>query len=198
MSDLTSIDSQVRDCRDLPDAPALDSDAWDQLATTIYDEVAKAPEETHAAIRMSITVPIGDLHEQLISYEAWNDFALKNFRAAHIVRAHVITQLYVSLILVRETLLLAITKHLKPSAAEEITTYLTTGRCKSLRNAVAHGRWTYLEDFSGLEFWTGPINNPGRTRHEITGEELNLVQRLCRGTAIAILLVLMESRTTVA
>ena len=54
---------------------------------------------------------------------------------------------------------------MKTSAAEEIATYLTTGQRKALRNAVAHGRWTYLDDFSGIEFWTGPLANPGRTRH---------------------------------
>jgi hypothetical protein len=180
----------------LPDAPALTSDVWDRLLTTIYNEVQSAPQEVHAAIHRAITVPASDLHEQLISYEAWNRFALARANNPHIVRAHVITQLYVSLILVRETLLLAIAEHVKPSVAADISTYLTTGLRKSLRNAVAHGRWTYLDDFSGIEFWTGPLGNPGHTRHVIDAEELGLVQRLCRGTAIAILLALVESVPT--
>jgi hypothetical protein len=98
----------------------------------------------------------------------------------------------VSLILVRETLLLAVAKHMKASVAEDIAAYLTTGQRKALRNAVAHGRWTYLDDFSGIEFWPGPLSNPGGTRHVMDAEELGLVQRLCRGTAIAILLALVE------
>ena len=162
-------------------------------ATTIYGEVQHESQETGDAIRAAVTMPTKDLHDQLIAYEEWNRFALERKDSPHIVRAHVITQLYVSLILVRETLLLAVAKHMKTSAAEEIATYLTTGQRKALRNAVAHGRWTYLDDFSGIEFWTGPLANPGRTRHVMHTKELDLVQRLCRGTAIAILLALVES-----
>ena len=68
--------------------------------------------------------------------------------------------------------------------------FLSSGRRRTLRNAVAHGRWCYLPDFNGLECWVEPARGQPHQRFEVSHTDLDAWQLLSRGTAIAVLLAL--------
>lgn len=76
------------------------------------------------------------------------------------------------------------------SAFAAVRHFLSTGRRRMLRNAVAHGRWCYLPDFSGLEYWAEPSRAESHRRLEILQPDLDAWQLLSRGAAIAALLAL--------
>jgi hypothetical protein len=106
-----------------------------------------------------------------------------------ITRAHIVTQLYMSFVWLRDSMLEPVSAMLPGSATSTVIEFLSTDRRRVLRNAVAHGRWTYLPDFSGLEVWN--VDRTGaRTRAVITARELEAWQAVARGTSIAVLLAL--------
>jgi hypothetical protein len=74
------------------------------------------------------------------------------------------------------------------AAFRSVEIFLRTGRRRTLRNAIAHGRWCYLADFSGLECWDGR-EYPGE-RFEVSGPDFRAWQMLSRGTTIAALTAL--------
>ena len=103
-ANLTSLDVQLVRCRALHDVPALDAEVWGQPATTICigEAQLRAHEQVMPFVRRS-RCPPRICTTSSSRMREWNRFALERKDSPHIVRAHVITQLYVSLILVRET-----------------------------------------------------------------------------------------------
>jgi hypothetical protein len=66
---------------------------------------------------------------------------------------------------------------------------------RAFRNAIAHGNWKYLSDFSGIEFWSqkgSDINEP-YVKFEVLQEDLNFWQALARCTAYSSYLALEEN-----
>lgn len=132
--------------------------------------------------------------EELTAFQAWMDIAHANAENPVVVRAQVMTELYVAFVWLRDSLMkptaAAVSEHTAFAALER---FLSTGRRRTLRNAIAHGRWCYLHDFSGLECWAQPTRDRPHARFEIDQTDLGAWQLLSRGAAIATLLALTEA-----
>ncbi len=179
--------------RRLEDAPDLPNGTWDHLATTVHDEVAALGEEVHNQLRMSFLIPPERYAEELSAFQGWMDIAHANASNPAVVRAQVMTQLYVAFVWLRDSLMTPIAERAPEGAAVAIVhRFLTTDRRRLLRNAVAHGRWCYLPDFSGLEFWAEPSPGEAHRRFEILQRDLDGWQLLARGTALAALVALTD------
>lgn len=131
--------------------------------------------------------------EELTAFQAWMDVAHASHTNPVIVRAQVMTELYVAFVWLRDSLMKPTTAVLsKETAFAIVEKFLSSGRRRTLRNAIAHGRWCYLPDFSGLECWAEPSRGQPLQRFEISQSDLGAWQMLSRGTAIATLLALTE------
>jgi hypothetical protein len=187
------LDSQLQFARLASETPALTDGSWSQLATTVHREVASLSEASTNQLRRSVQIPPERYLEELTAFQRWMDFAHANATNPAIVRAQVMTELYVSFLWLQDSLMVPIAAVLPAgSVVSAITTFLGTGACERLREAVVHGRWCYLPDFSGLDCWTR-IGTDQRFEHfEVGDRDLNAWQLLSRGTAIAALLALTE------
>ncbi len=190
---LTHLDNQLLAARSATEAPVLPDRVWDCLATTIHDEIVGLDEAVTNQLRLSVLIPPERYVEELTAFQAWMDIAHTNADNPVIVRAQVMTEIYVAFVWLRDSLM-------KPTAAAvsdqttfaTIEQFLSSGRRRTLRNAIAHGRWCYLPDFGGLEYWAEPTRGQPHQRFEITHTELDAWQLLSRGTAIAVLLALTD------
>lgn len=188
---LRHLDRQLDSVRFATEAPDLPDPAWEGLATTVHDEIAGLDEAVRNQLRMSMHIPPERYVEELTAFQCWMEIAHANETNPVIVRAQVMTELYVAFVWLRDSVM-------KPTAAalSEQTTFVTierflsSGRRRTFRNAIAHGRWCYLSDFSGLEYWAEPSRGQQHQRLEISNVDLEAWQLLSRGTAIAALIAL--------
>lgn len=124
----------------------------------------------------------------MTAFQSWMDLANANAPNPIVARAQVITQLYVSFVWLRDSLMTPVQSMLPGSTVAAAVEFLSSAERRHLRNAVAHGRWTYLSDFSGLEYWDGlPLR-----RLIVLANDLGAWQMLSRATSIAILLALTD------
>ncbi len=92
------------------------------------------------------------------SFQGWTEFADQNRENPFVVRARVMTELYVSFVWLRDSVLRPVCTVLAvETSVRRVYDYLESGSRRNLRNAVAHGRWTYLQDYSGIEYWDGNV-----------------------------------------
>ena len=188
---LTHLDNQLLAARASTEAPDLPDRVWDCLATTINDEIAGLDETSANQLRLSLLIPPERYLEELTAFQTWMDIARANADNPVIVRAQVMTQLYVAFVWLRDSVM-------KPAAAAvsdqtafaTIERFLSSGHRRMLRNAIAHGRWCYLPDFKGLECWAEPTRHRPHQHFRISHTDLEAWQLLSRGTAIAALLAL--------
>jgi hypothetical protein len=103
-----------------------------------------------------------------------------------IVRAQIMTQLYGAFLWLRDSLMTPVGSALPGTTTAAIVQFLCTDDRRRLRNSVAHGRWRYLPDFSGLECWDG---RPP-TVFTITSADLGAWQLVSRASTTAVLLAL--------
>lgn len=190
--DLTMLDHQLRRISG-GETPELPVEAWGHLATTIHHDVVSLGPTTMQQLRADLLIPSDRYVEEMEAFQAWTDIAKANSANPVIVRAQVITELYVAFVWLRDSVM-------KPAAAAVpdgsalgiVEGFLSSGQRRLFRNAIAHGRWCYRTDFSGLEYWARPNNGQSHQRFEISQEVLGAWQVLSRGTAIAVLLALSE------
>lgn len=142
-------------------------------------------------MRTSILIPPERYIEELTAFQVWMDIAHANNRNPVIVRAQVMTELYVAFVWLRDSLMRPAAAVLPPGATlAEVERFLASGRRRALRNAIAHGRWCYLPDFGGLEYWAEPSRGKQHERFEISQTDLDAWQLLSRGVAIGVLIAL--------
>lgn len=190
---LEHIDRQLVKARAVTESPELPNDVWHCLATTIYSEITSFAETATNRLRRSVPIPPERYVEELKAFEAWMTISHANADNPAIVRAQVMTELYVAFVWLRDSLMEPIAKEVTDdSAFATIERFLREGRRRNLRNAIAHGRWCYLPDFSGLECWDQPSRGTPNPRFEISQTELDAWQLLSRGTAIAALCALTD------
>lgn len=191
---LPSLDNQLVAGRVASEAPELSDEIWSQLATRIYDEVVGLEEPVVNRLRQAVLIPPERYVEELTAFQAWMDIANANAGNPVIVRAQVMTELYVAFVWLRDSLMKPVASVLaQHSAFATVERFLSGGRRRQLRNAIAHGRWCYLPDFRGLEYWAEPKQGHPHDRFEITNTDLNAWQLLSRGAAIAVLLALTDA-----
>ncbi|MEX2670816.1 MAG: hypothetical protein WD294_01770 [Phycisphaeraceae bacterium] len=165
--------------------PALDSN---QLATTIAAQVAALPKDAKARVTAASPIPLANRVEELRAFQGFMDLVHDTpDRHPAVARAQVVYQLYICFVYLGEPCFKVLKKELPGgSTAKRCCRFLTDNPVRALRNAVAHGNWRYLPDFSGLEYWArkGDENTPV-VRFEVPQQELNFWQALARCTAYA-------------
>ncbi len=188
---LPHLDGQILGVRDELHGLSLPEQAWSVVASAIHEEVAGLGEEVINRLRVRLAIPPESYLDELSAFQAWMDIAHSNAANPVIVRAQVMTELYVAFVWLRDSLMDPLSEVISPSGvARSAIDFLRTGDRRRLRNAVAHGRWCYLSDFSGLECWDG---RPP-TRFNIGSDELEAWQLLSRGLSIAVLLAMTDSQ----
>ncbi len=193
---LAHLDRQLLDARLGTEAPDLPDTVWSHLAATIHSEIAELDEAITNQLRVSVLIPPERYVEELTAFQTWMDIAQANASNPVIVRAQVMTQLYVAFVWLRDSLMKptaeVVSQH---STFTTVERFLASGRRRTLRNAIAHGRWCYLPDFTGLEWWAEPSWGQTHERVEISQIDLDAWQLLSRGTAIPVLLALTGERS---
>ena len=160
----------------------------DALASSIAREVQGLSFEAKDRVRSASLIPIGACLEELIAFQKWMDLAHGPMPHPAVIRAQVITELYVCFVYLGEACFGVLKKELPAgSATRKCCKFLTENPIRALRNAVAHSNWNYLRDFSGLEFWAkkGADPNEHPSRFVVLQDELSFWQALARCTAYA-------------
>ena len=187
------LDSQLLSARLAAEAPELPNNVWPSLATQIHAEVAGLDAASLNRLRLAIRVPPDRYRDELDAFQAWMDLAHRNRQNPFVVRAQVITELYVAFVWLRDSVMKQAAKSVpEDSALFIVEHFLRTGNRRLLRNAIAHGTWCYLPDFGGLEYWAEPSAGRPHQRFEIRQDELHAWQLLSRGVAIAVVLALTD------
>jgi len=191
------LDRQLCEARRATETPDLSEFDWTHLATTIHGEVSGLGEAAMNHLRSTTPIPPERYIEELVAFQEWMEIAHANESNPVIVRAQVMTQLYVSFVWLRDSLMRPIADALpEKTTFRSVESFLRTGQRKTLRNAIAHGRWCYLADFSGLECWDGR-DYPGQ-RFVVSEHDFRAWQMLSRGTTIAALTALTAPKISAA
>lgn len=191
---LENLDQQLSKAKTATEVPQIPKHLWTCLATTIHNEIASLDEVTANTLRVSIPIPPERYVEEMLAFQSWMDFGRANGNNPVVVRAQVMTELYVAFVWLRDSLVKPCIDHLAEDATlTEIERFFSNGRPRKLRNAIAHGHWYYLPNYDGLEFWAEPSRGAPHERIEISQPDLDAWQTLSRGTTIAILLALTAS-----
>lgn len=161
---------------------------FDRLASGIFSEVRNTTEAEKKSIRQLVPIPPEAYRDEMQSFQSWVDIAHSNHNNPFVVRAQVMTELYGSFVWLRDSFMKPIADVLPNSLHAKVTEFLLSDERRRLRNAIAHGRWTYRRDFDGLDCWDG---RPPQ-HLEVSDEELTAWQTLSRADAIAVLLGLTE------
>jgi len=187
---LSRLDAQLHDARRASEIPDLPEHTWSILATTIHAEIRGLDEMTINRLRNTMAIPPERYYEELVAFQAWMDIAHTMAAEPVIVRAQVMTELYVAFVWLRDPLLQPLADALQnPQAAlSTVHQFLSNGHRRRLRNAVAHGRWCYRPHFDGLECWDG---RPPQ-HFTVSDGDLQAWQLLSRGTAIAAILAVTD------
>lgn len=175
----------------LPREPNYHRRCLGVTCVTIYADVITLPRRTSNQLRLLLAIPPERYIEEMGAFQAWMKIAHSKADNPVVVRAQVMTQLYVAFVWLRDSLLRPLAEVVPTtSVTSHLCGFLSSGRRRLLRNSIAHGRWCYLQDFSGLEFWSEPTRGRPIQRYEVSSRELDCWQALSRGTAIAVLLAL--------
>ena len=132
-----------------------------QLASAMHRDCVTLGVDTIRIALRDDRIPLRQRHDELVAFQAWMDWAGSVSSNPAISRAQVITQLYIPFVYMRDTMFDAV-RRIAPSGStlKKVTKSLCDGDVRALRNAVAHGNWTYCDDFSGIRFWAAKGSDP--------------------------------------
>lgn len=184
------LDQQLAAFRgDLQRLVGLTADESGKVATLIAADVRSLPKEVKAEIEAASPVPLRARRDELIAFQAWNDFARTVQSNPAVTRAQVIVQNYVCFAYLKDACFEVVArKALAGSVAARCSSFLTTGAVRDFRNAFSHANWCYKPDFTGLKCWVleDARRRDGQLREfSVSQEDLNLWQALARGVAYA-------------
>jgi hypothetical protein len=187
---LTVLDAQISEARHASEIPDLAEHMWGRIATTVRTEISALDEPTINQLRNTLRIPPERYREELEAFQAWMAIAHSNADNPVIVRAQVMTELYVAFVWLRDSVIQPVDDALasETSIFSIVHRFLSSGRRRRLRNAIAHGRWCYQPDFDGLDCWDGKPPE----HFAVSSADLHAWQTLSRGTAIATILALTE------
>lgn len=174
----------------LIDEVKIDCANVDQLVTIIAGEVRSLPQESKRRIRDASPVPVNVRLDELSAFESWMMIANKIQCKPEITRAQIITQNYICFVYLEDACFELISKNAPiNSSAAKCTRFLTRGRVRHFRNAVAHGNWMYREDYLAIRYWdkNKKSNKAGESlrKDEVLQEELDFWQALSRCVSYA-------------
>lgn len=165
-----------------------------QLATTIAREVAALSDEVKQRAREVSPVPLKIRIEELVAFQGFMDLIREATKPNPVVvRAQVVYQNYICFVYLGESCFKVLKEELPTGAtAKKCCKFLTDNPVRAFRNALAHGNWRYLPDFSGLEYWARKGADPKEpvVHYEVSQQELSFWQALARCTAYASFLTL--------
>jgi hypothetical protein len=159
-----------------------------KLATVIASEVRFLPAAAKKEILDASPVRLGDRLQELQAFQGWMDIVQRSASSPFVVRAQVITQNYISFVYLPEACFRILSK-LTPSGSRtrKCTRFLSNGRVRMFRNAIAHANWSYRADFNAIVYWARKGADPQENleRFEVAQEELSFWQSLSRCLAYA-------------
>jgi hypothetical protein len=158
------------------------------LATCVAAEVRFLPSDAKAQIIGASPVPIRARLDELRAFQGWMESVGGGAHPA-MVRAQVITQIYVCFVYLPEACFSVLAKSLPGgSTGRKCARFLTSDMVRRFRNAAAHANWTYTPDFTGITYWArkGDYQSP-LAQFEVRQDELTFWQALSRGVAYAAL-----------
>jgi len=174
---------------DLQRLVGLKADESHKVATLVAADVRFLPKEVKAEIEAASPVPLRARRDELVAFQAWQDFARSVQGNPAVTRAQVIVQNYVCFSYLKDACFEVIAKKAVPgSVAARCSGFLTTGAVRDFRNAFSHANWTYKPDFSGLKCWVleDARRRDGQLREfTVSQNELTFWQALARGVAYA-------------
>lgn len=180
---LAAYESELR--RDV----SLQPDECGKVATLVAADIRFLPSEVKDEIRAASPVPLRARYDELIAFQAWNDFASSIRARPEVTRAQVIVQNYICFGYLKDACFEVIAAKANPgSVAERCARFLTSGALRDFRNAFSHANWCYNSDFSGLSCW---VLEDARNRSsplrsfEVAQHSLNFWQALSKGVAYA-------------
>jgi hypothetical protein len=186
------IDAQMLSARTASEVPHVSDGAWPHLASEIRASVASLGDTGANRIRAALPQPPEDYASELSAFQGWIEVASRFPDDAAVVRARVMTELYVSFVVLRDLLAAAADAVPVDSPLAEVDRFLTSGRRDDLRRAVASGRWGYRPDFTGLRILHGSDEGDAADDGDVSQADLHAWQTLSRGAAIAVLTALTE------
>lgn len=161
------------------------------VASVVHQEVQSLRTSPEAkGVFGAIPIPIHDYVEEMAAYQEWLDRHRDADRDPVQVRVQVMTELYVGFVWLRDAIVEPLVAALPSgSTLTKVHSFFGSGDRRRFRNAIAHGRWHYLPDFSGIRCWDGPR---GRrlSSHIISQDQYDGWLVLSRGTSIAAMLAL--------
>ena len=164
------------------------------LATTITKGVAALAADSKERVKEASQIPLNVRIEELVAFQGWMDLVhTQSEPHPVVVRAQVVYQNYICFVYPGDSCFKVLKKELPTaSTAKRCCTFLTDNPVRAFRNAVAHGNWRYLPDFSGLEYWARKGAEPTEPmeRLGVSQQDLSFWQTLARCTAYAGLLTL--------
>lgn len=195
MDNYSRLDEQLRQMTTIPGVehlPVFCSSSLDKgkLASLLADEVrallSRFGEWRELIEELNKPISVIDRHEVLIGYHLLMERG--DLTDPVLQRARIISQLYFDLLYFRDTIFIILRKRLNelgdvsrdyPNMKEWLELFGDgdfARRLRSLRNGFAHGRWSYLSDYSGIICY--PEQNPPYTPHLWTQKELGYAHAL--------------------
>ena len=194
MTDWSTVDQHMRTWASrITDDLAIDVADAVHLATTISREVAAVGDTTRDAMRAVSPVAVERRIEELRAFQTWMDIAHARPHPA-VVRAQVLTQNYICFVYLKETWFDVLKTHMPAGCVTaKCCDFLLANPVRRFRNGFAHGNWSYLPDFSGLEFWARDKGFGHAERRTVLAQlDLSFWQALSRCTAYASMQTLIE------
>lgn len=189
---MTQWASRLRDDLNIEAADA------NQIATSIVRDVSNIPDDVVREIHANASVPLQARLDELTGFQDFMDSI--HFGAAprpSFVRAQVVYQNYVSFVYLGDACFNILRKNLAPGCtAKKCMKFLTDNPIRAFRNAIAHANWSYLDDFSGLQYWArkGAAADEPMVRFDVTQIELGFWQSLARCDGYSSFLTLIERK----
>lgn len=130
----------------LRDEVGLSSLETQQLASVIAGEVLALPTDSKQRVRDASLIPLENRVEELRAFQTWMDLVGQSRPHPAVVRAQVVTQIYICFVYLGEACFRVLRRELPGgSPTKKCCTFLTENPIRALRNAVAHSNWRYLE-----------------------------------------------------
>ncbi len=153
------------------------------LATTIAKDVRFLPVEAKEKIKQATPIQLEHRLDEPRAFQAFMDQASSVPDNPGVTRAQVIVQNYICFVYLPESCFRVLAKIAQTgSAARKCATFLCNNPVRAFRNAIAHGNWTYRDDFGGIIYWTrkGGDSDEQIVRWEVDQVSLDFWQQLAR------------------
>lgn len=160
------------------------------LATAIARDVRFLPMGLKSEIKQASPVSLKDRREELVGFQTWMD-EVRGTKHPPTVRAQVLAGNYICFVYLPESFFRIFAKTApSKSALKCCSFFLTNGRIRAFRNAIAHSNWRYREDFGALVYWAkkGQAADEPLSMFEVENSELSFWQMLSRCVAYAAVL----------